>query len=49
MFIFFFFNKKAYAPPDTILSKAFPKPKSNAMPIKVGFHTPARYKIKATP
>ena len=43
MFIFFFFNKKAYAPPDTILSKTFPIPKSNAFDHFSGttLHVPA--------
>ena len=34
---------------DTIVSKAFPQPNISAIPMRVGFHTPQRYKMKKVP
>ena len=42
IFIFCFFSKNANAPSDTRASKAFPMPKSKAMPISEGVHTPVK-------
>lgn len=32
-----------------MLSRAMPRPKSRAMPLRVGIQTPARYRTKAAP
>ena len=37
--VYLIFRKKIYAPRDTMLSKAFPIPKSSAIPLRVGIHT----------
>jgi hypothetical protein len=48
-FIFSFFSKNAKATSETTLSKALPIPKSNAIPMSDGVHTPVKYKTNAIP
>ena len=43
------FSKCRYATSDTMLSKAFPIPNSNAIPVNVGIQIPVLYSTNAIP
>ena len=45
----FLFSKNINAPSETILSNALPIPNSKAIPVSVGVHTLAMYRINAIP